>query len=157
MIVALAATLLLSDGCLEFVDEAYIRSAEEIFVGVPTGSEEGTIDILVVSSLRSTHFSDTFGSTVSLPGSTNSEIGWREVSALVEHRDTGYLDSEAYYPGVVVEAWDESCSASYSLTSGVRYLFVLGSEARLRSVEPVTSAGTDPWFRHVLSVIESTE
>jgi len=139
--------------CLDMLDEEAIDAAPDVFIGSPVQGDGETITILVEAAFRMRDATISPLDTVELPGAVSSEIGWHEVSSMVEHRDEGYLQSGRFYNAYDYPDWSDGCDVSFNLIVGVTYLFVLGDVPLLRSVEPVSGA-SDPWVRYVLDVIE---
>lgn len=149
--------VLVSASCFEVLDDQDIAAARDVFVGVPLAAEDGQIEVGVVLSYRMSGTWLELGDLYALPGETRDEIGWREIGATIEHRDPGYLISESFYGGMDFDDFSDGCDVRYDLVEGVLYMFVLGSEAKLRSVEPITSTQFDPWALHVDQVLELEE
>tara|TARA_R110000868_G_scaffold10896_23_gene52701 strand:+ start:3523 stop:4008 length:486 start_codon:yes stop_codon:yes gene_type:complete len=149
MILSMLIGAIASGSCFEVVDDQDIAQATEVFIGAPVSSEGGQIEVTVLRPYRMSDPDLGPGDEYRLPGVLRDEIGWREISATIDHRDPGYLDSDIFYIGLVFDDFSDGCEVRYNLADGVPYMFILGTQAKLRSVEPISSVTLDPWVQYV--------
>lgn len=148
----LVASALLNGNCEAYVDDDYIREANEVFLGVVLPREpadsEGLTRVVVIAVLGGRNLGS--GSVRELEINSDDRYIWSNISSAIIHNDEGFIES-GYYSS---SSSYEGCYVTVHVMPQVMYLFVQGDGWRRRSIEPVLVPHTDEWVTYVQGVLQ---